>query len=78
MSDAQNPDKLKLSRIQRKRDIFERDEQLMNVTINFSDLSNEAKFIWLFTNENLPVLKYLGNYIIKCLDVRQNVNKYTA
>ena len=26
---------------------------------NFIHLSNEAKFVWLFTNENLSVLKYL-------------------
>ena len=41
---------------------------------NFIHLSNEAKFVWLFTNENVSVLKYLGSYIITCLDVRRNVN----
>lgn len=41
---------------------------------NFIYLSNEAKFVWLFTNENLSILKYLGSCIITCLDVRRNVN----
>jgi hypothetical protein len=30
----------------------------------FKDLPNEAKFIWLFTNEDISVLKLLGKYII--------------
>jgi hypothetical protein len=29
----------------------------------FKDLPNEAKFIWLFTNEDISVLKLLGKYI---------------
>jgi hypothetical protein len=29
----------------------------------FKDLANEAKFIWLFTNEDISVLKLLGKYI---------------
>jgi hypothetical protein len=30
----------------------------------FKDLPNEAKLIWLFTNEDISVLKLLGKYII--------------
>ena len=37
----------------------------------FKDLPNEAKFIWLFTNEDISVLKLLGKYIIDCLDIRR-------
>jgi hypothetical protein len=33
----------------------------------FKDLPNEAKFIWLFTNEDISVLKLLGKYIIDVL-----------
>ena len=36
----------------------------------FKDLPNEAIFIWLFTNEDISVLK-LGKYIIDCLDIRR-------
>jgi hypothetical protein len=32
----------------------------------FKDLPNEAKLIWLFTNEDISVLKLLGKYIIDC------------
>jgi hypothetical protein len=34
--------------------------------LKFKDLPNEAKFIWLFTNEDISVLKLLGKYIIDC------------
>jgi hypothetical protein len=37
----------------------------------YKDLPNEAKFIWLFTNEDISVLKLLGKYIIDCLDIRR-------
>ena len=37
----------------------------------FKDLPNEAKFIWLFTNEDISVLKLLGKYIIDCLVIRR-------
>ena len=37
----------------------------------FKDLLNEAKCIWLFTNEDISVLKLLGTYIIDCLDIRR-------
>ena len=37
----------------------------------FKDLPNESKFIWLFTNEDISVLKLLGKYIIDCLDIRR-------
>ena len=38
----------------------------------FNDLlQSEAKFIWLFTNEDISVLKLLGKYIIDCLDIRR-------
>jgi hypothetical protein len=38
---------------------------------NFSFLNNSSKFIWLLTNENLTVLKELGSYISKCLEIRR-------
>ena len=38
---------------------------------NFSSLNNSSKFIWLLTNENLTVLKELGSYINKCLEIRR-------
>jgi hypothetical protein len=37
----------------------------------FKDLPNEVIFIWLFTNEDISVLKLLGKYIIDCLDIRR-------
>ena len=37
----------------------------------FKDLPNEAKCIWLFTNEDISVLELLGKYIIDCLDIRR-------
>ena len=37
----------------------------------FKDLPNEAIFIWLFTNEDISVLKLLGKYIIDCLNIRR-------
>ena len=30
----------------------------------FKDLPNEAKFIWLFTNEDISVLKLLENILL--------------
>ena len=37
----------------------------------FSSLDNSSKFTWLLTNENLTVLKELGSYINKCLEIRR-------
>ena len=38
----------------------------------FNDLlQSEAKFIWLFTNEDISVLKLLGKYIINCLYIKR-------
>lgn len=37
---------------------------------NFKNMSNEAKFIWLLTNEDERILKELGLYIKMCLQYR--------
>ena len=39
---------------------------------NFKDLSKESKYLWLLTNEHLPTLICLGNYIVKCLEIRSS------
>ena len=48
---------------------------------NSSSLNNSSKFIWLLTNENLTVLKELGSYISKRLEIRrlrEHTNHYTT
>ena len=37
---------------------------------NFKELPNDKKYFWLFTNEHLPTLMCLRNYIIKGLEIR--------
>ena len=44
---------------------------------NFKNLSNNAKYFWLFTNENLPTLTCLGNFIIHNLETRSNWKQST-
>ena len=39
---------------------------------NFKQLPNESKYFWLLTNEHLPTLTHLGNFIIDSLENRSS------
>ena len=45
-------------------------DKVITFCTNFKELPNDKKYFWLFTNEHLPTLMCLGNYIIKGLEIR--------
>lgn len=53
-----------------QRDILFKD--ISALCPNFINLSNDDKFIWLTSNEDLFILKSLGKFIIKGFELRQN------
>ena len=55
--------------------LYNEQRKLLFDTVNtfctkFKELPKDKKYFWLFTNEHLPTLMCLGNYIIKGFEIR--------
>ena len=45
---------------------------IVSVNKNFENLSDENKFIWLLSNEDIAIIFKISNYLISCFNLRRN------